>query len=377
MVLRLIAYRLKLGPFRTTAVVISIAAVIAEILILEGFLAGMYEQLRQAVLRRGGDLIATQAGVSNFMAVRSILPQLSRLDVEAVEGVRAAHPITGLPVIYDQDGRRTPIFLFVYDTAGGPADIIAGKPIASDRGIIIDRALSVRYGLAPGDIFEVSDFAFTVSGISAGSSAFFTPFGFITYDDLIDFYFDSEVAADIATFPLLSFLLIDVEPDAEPATVAAHIEATVDEADVHVPVDLARRDENLARTLIGPVLGLMLAVSYVIGALVVAMFMSAAVRGRLRELGVLKALGFGPRALAGAVLIEAILLTVLAIPIGILLAHGAAKAIDSVSPLYLVLVNEPLAITQTVIACLAFAALGALVPMRTISRVDPADIFRG
>ena len=55
-----------------------------------------------------------------------MLPQLARPAVEDVAGGRVAHPLTGLPIIYGRDGRRTPIFVFVYDTAGGPAAIAEG-----------------------------------------------------------------------------------------------------------------------------------------------------------------------------------------------------------------------------------------------------------
>lgn len=83
----LIYRQLSLEPVRTATTVIVIAAIIAEILILEGFLAGLYSQLRDAVLNRGGNLIVTQAGISNFIAARSILPQMARLEVEGESAV--------------------------------------------------------------------------------------------------------------------------------------------------------------------------------------------------------------------------------------------------------------------------------------------------
>lgn len=372
----LVYRQLRLESGRTILTVLAIAAVIAEILILEGFLAGLYEQMRMAVLNRGGDLVVTQAGISNFIAARSILPQVSRLQVEEIEGVKVAHPLTGISVIYEQDGRRTPIIVLVYDTAGGPTAIVTGEGDPVERGIVVDRALAIKYDLSPGDPIRISDFEFTVSGVSTNSSAFMTPFAFITYDDLIDFYFESDVAADIATFPLLSFLLVEVEPGAEPLAVAARIEEHVEAADVFLPGELARKDENLARELMGPILGLLLAVSYGIGVLVVGMFMFAAVRGRLRNLGVLKALGFRQRVLGTAVILEAVVLTLVALPIGILLAMVIAGIIDRIAPVYLILATEPAAVARTAAACLAFAALGAFVPVRAIANIDPAIVFR-
>jgi putative ABC transport system permease protein len=368
--------QLRFNSGRTILTVLAIAAVVAEILILEGFLAGLYEQMRMAVLNRGGDLVVTQAGISNFIATRSILPQVSRLQVEEIEGVKVAHPLTGISAIYERDGRRTPIIVLVYDTAGGPTAIVTGEDNPIDRGIIIDRAIANRYDLSPGDPIRIFDFEFTVSGVSTNSSAFMTPFAFITYDDLIDFYFESDVAADIATFPLLSFLLVEVEPGARALEVAARIEEGIEAADVFLPDDLAQRDENLGREMLGPILGLLLVVSYGIGALVVSMFMFSAVHGRLRTLGVLKALGFRQRMLGAAVVLEALVLTMVALPIGILLAVVAAGVIDNIAPVYLILATEPAAVARTAAACLAFATIGAFVPVRAIANIEPAIVFR-
>lgn len=368
--------QLRLDAVRSILTVLAVAAVVAEILILEGFLAGLYFQLRQAVLNRGGDLIVTQAGISNFIATRSILPQTARLDVEAVEGVRVAHPLTGISVIYERGGRRTPIMILVYDTAGGPTKIVSGEAVNADRGIIIDRALAVKYDLSPGDPMTISDFVFTVSGVSTDSAAFLTPFAFITYDDLIDFYFESDVAADIATFPLLSFLLVETDPGADVAAVAERIDKQVGVADVFLPSALALRDEILGREMLGPILGLLLVVSYGIGVLVVGMFMFVAIRGRLWDFGVLRALGFRTRSLSFAVVVEAAFLTLLALPVGVVLANLAAQAIQAEAPVYLVLATEPAGIARTAIAALAFSALGALVPVRAIHGIDPAVVFR-
>lgn len=372
----LILRQLRLESARTTLTVLAIAGVIAVILVLEGFLAGLYDQLRTAVINRGGDLIVTQAGIPNFIAARSILPQTARLDVEGVEGVQEAHPLTAISIIYEKNGRRTPIIAFVYDTAGGPTEIVSGKSIPDAREIIIDRALATKYGLSPGDPMEISEFEFRVAGISANSSAFMTPFAFIKYDDLIDFYFESDIAADIATFPLLSFLLVDIDPDADNLIVAQRIEESIDSADVFLPSELAERDVNLGREMLGPILGLLLFVSYGIGILVVGMFMFSAIRGRLRNLGVLKALGFRQRTLGVAAIFEAILLTIVALPVGILLASVIAAVIDTIAPVYLILAAEPGAIMRTAIACLVFAMLGATIPVRTIAHIDPAVVFR-
>ncbi|HEX6259603.1 MAG TPA: ABC transporter permease, partial [Woeseiaceae bacterium] len=361
---------------RTCLTVIAIAAVVAVILILEGFNEGLLAQLRRAVTDRGADLIVTQSGVSNMIAARSILPQFARQDVEAVRGVAAAHPLTGIPVIYNQDGQRTPIFLLVYDSGGGPTRLVRGTTNKHSRDIVIDRSVVRKYALELGDPFIISDFEFRVAGISEGTAALFTPFGFVRYDDLIDFYFESDIAADISTFPLLSFLLVELAAGAEPSVVAAAIEGAVPDGDVFLPGALAGEDAALGRMLFGPVLKLLIAVGYVIGVLVIGIIMFAAVSARRRDFGVLKALGFSHSVLSLSVVLEALVLALAAVPFGAALAALMAWAIETIMPPYSILAAEPAAVLRTSIACLGFAGLGASAPIFLIRRLDPAIAFR-
>jgi hypothetical protein len=301
----------------------ALAAAIAAILIFEGLLEGLVAQSRDAVLNRGADVIVTQAGVKSLTLARSILPQSARSEVEVIDGVSIAHPLTGIPVIYVEGDERAALLRFVYDTGGGPARLIAGQDISAPRGIIVDQSFAERFGLAVGDPLVISDFEFTISGVTHGASAYFSAFGFVRYDDLIDFYFESDLADDISTFRLLSFLLVDLDDGADRENVAAAIEAAVTSADVYTPQALADEDEALSRSLLGPIIAFLIAASYVSGAPVIGIIMFAAVDARRREFGVIKALGYPNRFLARAVVAEALILVCVALPVGLLLARLA------------------------------------------------------
>jgi putative ABC transport system permease protein len=372
-----LAYRhLIFDPVRTALTGVALAAVIAVILVLEGFSQGLATQSRQLVLERGADLIVTQAGIANMHAARSVLPQFTRREVEAIAGIALAHPLTGVLSIFEQGDRRTPIYLMVYDTAGGPSRIVAGGPATTSRDIVIDRSLARKHRLRPGDPFVLSDFEFRIAGIAMGAAALLTPVGFVRFDGLLDFYFESDLAADISTFPLLSYLLVELEPGADRTVVAARIGALVPAGDVFLPEQLADNDASLVGVMFGPIFSLLIWVAYLIGLLVTAIIMFAAVLARRRSFGVLKALGFSPQFLGAAVVLEAIALVVVALPAGMLVAAGIGAAFEAAMPLYLVLPLEPAPVLQTAAASLTFAVLGALAPMPLIRRVDPALVFR-
>lgn len=368
---------LRLDPARTGLTAAAVAAVVAVILVLEGFNEGLLRQLRETVARRGGDLILCQAGVANMTVARSVLPQYTRLEVEEIEGVAAAHPLTAIYVIYEQDGTRTPVFLIVYDTAGGPHDFVAGGPPSAAREIVVDRSLTRKYGLEVGDALVVTGYPFKISGITRDDASMFSPLGFVRFDDLIDFYLESDLATDITTFPLLSFLLVDLQEGADAAVVAARIESDLPSVDAFTVDRLASNDEAVGRMLFGPIFKLLIGIGYVIGALVVGIIMFAAVSARRRELGVLMALGFRLRFIGLAVLMEAAFFAVVALPLGVLLATVVGAGIEAMMPLYEILVVEPAPLLRTGAACLSFAIVGGLAPLLRLRTIDPCLVFRG
>jgi len=376
MILKLIMRRFKNEPARVLFMVVSIASVITVVLVLEGFREGIYQQIRNIIFNRGGDVIVSQAGVSNMIASRSILPQLSRLAIEEIDGVVNAHPLTTLPIIYNKDNRRTPVFILVYDTLGGPGVIEKGRGIKEGREIVIDKSLSVIYGLEPGDDFIVSDFNFRVAGISNNTAAFFAPFAFATYDDLIDLYFESDIVGDLSTLPLLSFLLVEVQPGYDARKIATAIEKKLPEVDAYLPETFAQNDVQMSRSMLGAVFQLMIVIAYVICVLVISLIMFSAIQNRKYELAVCKAMGFTLPRLAAGVLLETMLVTLIAIPVANVFAYLLAQLIHEVAPVYLVLSSEPGPVLRTLIASLLFALFGALLSLRAVARLDPVMAFR-
>lgn len=363
-------------PGRTLFLALAVGSALSVPLVLEGFHSGILEQLRQTVLRRGADLIAVQAGVNNFLATRSRLPQLSRGAVEAVPGVRNAEPLTLLPVIFEHRGRQAPVFLMVHDRAGGPGELVAGHVPREPAEVVVDLSLATMFDLAPGDPLSISDFTFRVAGVTTGAAAFFASIVFVSYDDLIDFYFASDVMGDIATVPLLSYLLIELEDGADPLSVRDALEEAVPAIDIYQPGPLAENDAAMGRALLGPVIGVLIMLSYLIALMVIGMVLYANARARRRVYGVLMALGFRRGQLLGGLASEGLGITAAAIPVAVLIAWGIARSISTQAPLYLLPVLEPLPLVRTALAALVIALLSAGGVLMTLARLEPAIAFR-
>lgn len=373
---RLATRQLLLDFTRTLLTCLAIASVIGVILMLEGFELGLYSQLRQMVLNRDADLIVSQAGVSNMLVARSSLPQLSRERIEAIDEVAVAHPVTGLPVFIEKHGRKTPVLLYVYDSHGGPSNIWKGRAIEQGREVVIDHSLAKKNGLKLGDELVVSDFTFTIVGITRKEAALFMPLTFVNYDGLLDFYFESDIGADILTAPLLSFLLVKLQAGADINIAMQAIEAAEPAADVYTPAQMIDNELGLGHDMFGPVMGLLIKVGYVIGLLVVSLFMYADISSRSHSFGVLKALGFRQGLLGQTVLIQTGLLLLFAFPLGVLVALGLAGFIHWAIPLYQVDALDGYAVLRTLLAACGFALLGAWLPVRMIAHIDPQLVFK-
>lgn len=374
---RLIYRQLVYEPFRTLITVAAIASALAVILLLEGFQTGLLVQLKNVALNRSADLIVAQKGVTNFVASRSVLPQLSRQRVESVNGVVEAYPITMVPVIYQKAGfRKSPVFFVVYDVAGGPSALIEGHAPQAPREIVIDESLAVLYALQVGDPFVVAEFEFRVAGIARNASALFTAFAFINYDDMIDFYFDSDLVGDISNLPLLSYLLVALQPGVDRNAVATAIEMVEPEGDVFTPETLSQNDIAIGRTLFGPVMGVLISAGYVIALLMMGMITFASAHARRRDYGVLKAFGFSNDNLARAMVAESLAMMILALPAAVFLALAGAWIIETQVPLYFVPIVNGEQLARTFVGALVAGLVGAYLPYRLIAKLDPSIVFR-
>ncbi len=73
---------------------------------------------------------------------------------------------------------------------------------------------------------------------------------------------------------------------------------------------------------------------------------------------------------------EAALLTLLAIPLGVLVSRLTASISNAVMPVYLILPTEPGPLVFAIAACGLFALIGAIWPLRYIRGLEPGEVFR-
>jgi len=177
---------------------------------------------------------------------------------------------------------------------------------------------------------------------------------------------------------LVSVFVVRVAPGHSPESVAAAIDAAYETGPVrtHTQTERMHRAEEagLLTTLVD-YLGWIGAVVVFATLVMVANAMGIAVAERRRETGIVRALGFRTRVVAGCVVLEAVVV----VGIGGALGLAAAWAVGPVVRRGMMLSGYevlPSTIALGVVASLLIAALGSLFPAVALAAVRPVDAIR-
>lgn len=371
-------WKLWLGePVRAVASVLVFAAVVALMLVFEGLRFGIIEDLRAFPAQLPADFVIVEKGIGQFAVMASNLPQISRQQVEEVEGVSGVEPLSLAPVIFTRNGLKTPALVLAYDQEPFPKQLASGRRVQQPHEVVIDGALAKRHKLKLGDVIEILDYELAIVGISSVTTSPFAPYVFLYYDDLIDLALEADMAIGAEDYSLVSVLLVKAAAGVDRAELHAAITAAVPEGDVYTPEELGSRDAQFGWRLLGPVLMLTSTTAWLIGILVMGFLRYAEVQARLQEYGVQKALGADLGFLAGVMGVGALMLVICAFPLGFGLASALAVLIQDWNPLYSVMLGEPKVLAGALLAVLSSAVVGSLIPLRSLHRLDPNLVFQG
>lgn len=144
---------------------------------------------------------------------------------------------------------------------------------------------------------------------------------------------------------------------------------------VMTKVDFVQRETNYwnSATPIGYIFAFGAIMGFVVGAIIVYQILFADVSEHLNEYATLRAMGYPNRFISGIVIQQAVILGVLGYIPGLIAVHwlyGKAAAATNL-PLY---VTQDRAVT-VLLMTLAMCALSALLALRKVRRLDPADVF--
>ena len=347
--------------------VVGVALAILLILLLQGFLGGMFRQIAAYLENSPGSLVVAQDGVVNLLGATSLLPPEAAAEARQVKGIEAVVPILSQFVILDLHDKKQPVYLIGYDPAigGGPWQVAEGRGPNADDEMVIDSVLADRHGLHLGDRFKIMDREFTIVGLSQGTTSWMTSFLFVR----------KTAAEALVRVPgATSFLLISPAAGQDPETARLRLES-IPGTQALLKTEMIANDSKLFGRLFSAPIRLMAGIAFLVGTLVVGLVIYTATIERRREYGVLKAIGAPNRVLFGVVTLQALAASVAGSLGGVALAVAAARAIMQLRPQFLIIL-EPTAAGGAIIAGVSMALLAALLPARIIGKLPPADVFR-
>lgn len=363
-----LAYRnLFQDKVRLTLSIAGVALAAMLILLLNGFLNGLYRQVSSYLDHAPGPIVVAQDGVSNFLGVTSLLPSGTADAARRVSGVSQVVPVLSRMAILDLHGKRQPVFLVGYDPVigGGPWRLAEGREPQTDDEMVFDSVLAQRYGTTLGDKINILGREFRVVGLSEGTTSWMTSFVFLRKTAA-----ESLLLAPGAT----SFLLVAPSNGISPEELRGRLRGLPD-TNVLLKSEIINNDSQLLISFFSTSVRLMVGIAFLVGILVVGLVIYTATVERQREYGVLKAIGIRNAKLYRVVITQALIAAGAGSLAGVGLAFSAAQLIMRVRPEYLV-TFEPPTVGWALLAGLVMALVAALYPARAMAKLAPADVFR-
>jgi putative ABC transport system permease protein len=344
-----------------------VALAVMLILVLNGFLDGMYRQITSYLDHSDSSLVVAQEDVVNLLGATSRLPGGIISQVEAVRGVDEAIPILSQFVILDLHGKKQPTYMVGYDPdqGGGPWELFAGRQPRTKREMVLDRILADRHGLKLGDMVEVLGKDFTIVGLSNGTTSWMTSF----------FFLRKEAAEDLLLAPgATSYLLLTTSTGANLDDILRRLN-NLSGINALTKREVAANDLKLFAKVFSAPVKLMVGIAFLVGTMIVGLVIYTITVERQREYGVIKAIGAPNWVLYRVVLTQALVAALMGALTGMFLAYGVSQWIMTARPQFLI-TFDPLDVGWALLAGLGMALVAALVPARVVAGLEPAEIFR-
>ncbi|MFA6474669.1 MAG: ABC transporter permease [Patescibacteria group bacterium] len=335
------------------------------ILLMVGLYQGWNTQMTRFLGSIPADLWVGQTGSGDMSHTISILPSTAQATLEAQPDVTQVAPFVGRRVNIKLNGSDQHLYLVGIDPTQfvKPYKSVYGTTSPGTNEIIIDEAFATDQGLAIGDTLDILDKTFKISGISSGGHVLVFSYAFVTMDDLVDL---TEFNGFVNYFLVRSSNI----QRSEDAIVQAltGVEAIDRE-------DFSLRNSAIIREAFLPILGVLVIVAVAIGIAIIGLMIFTATLEKRREYGVLKAIGYTNSQLFVIALVQSLVAGVIGFVVGSVLAPIVAEiAAKFVGGFIYDLGVRELAVVGA--GTLVMSAVAALLPLRVLVSIDPADVFK-
>ncbi|MEZ4666495.1 MAG: ABC transporter permease [Anaerolineae bacterium] len=174
---------------------------------------------------------------------------------------------------------------------------------------------------------------------------------------------------------IASYYALRLPPETNLKIVSTAIEGQFPNVEVFTPNQKTDDSVKIVATVLDTPINLMLGISIVIGIAVMGLTAYTTIVDRMREYGVLKAVGASRAWLNRLVITETFYQAGLGFTAGAIFSYVAAQVIMYLFPQFIIVIR-PETLVSTGILALVMSVLAALLPIRRLGAVDPAVAFR-
>ncbi len=349
---------------RTLLTVGTIGLTVGAIMALEGTIRGMLTSMEGVF--GGTEIMVRQANIADTEF--SALDERIGDKIEALPAVQSASGVLFTAVMLPE--ANSFFILFGYEPneyAIQRYKIVEGEPLTGNRQVIIGRTMAEALNQGVGSTIELSGSRYRVVGIYETKVGWEEMGGVMTLRD-------SQILAGRPH--KVSMYAIKMHNPDEAGEVVSWINEEYPEAAASLSGDFVDQmpDMQTVNALIGGISFLAIAV----GGVGVLNTMLMAVFERTREIGVLRALGWGRRSILGLILTEALWLGLIGAGVGVAIAFGLVALIGmepTVGPL-LQPVWELQVFVRAITTAVLLGLLGGLYPAYRATRLQPVEALR-
>ena len=309
-----------------------------------------------------GDVWVAQLGTSDPFHSTSFLPLSDARRAARVSGVRNVIPVYTRHIAFVERGHELDVFAMALAV---PSRNTTSRYEPRAGTIAIDRVLASQAHVGVGDSMLVLGRRLAVASIHSGGNSIFQT----------AFLNAADAKALFGIDDLTNFLLVDVAPGAQASAVAAALGRALPGTETHTSAQFATSFADRVNAGFLAVVGVLVAIGFVVGGAVIALTTYTATVERAREFGVLMAIGASGAFLYRVVVRQSLIVGVLGAGTGIAASVAATRLIRNGVPEF-VAVLRPLDAAGVFIVAIVMAIAASYVPVRRINRIDPAEVFR-
>lgn len=352
---------------RAGLAVSGLAVALLLVLLLDGIFAGAIHQVTAYLRSLPADVIVSQRGVRTMHMSASALPEDSVARIERMPGVAWADGIRYTSGTLHAKGRSQLSYVIGYDTTtgrDGPWNLVRGRRPGPHQAVV-DEVAADQLGIDVGGKVEILGRPFTVSGLSQGGTSITNTTAFIRTEDF-----------RAIRGPSLSYVLVKARAGTSASGLKAMLARRLPGATVQMREEFISQESRIIRDMSADIMQIMSIIAFLIALAVVALTLFTATLSKLREYAVVKAIGAPSWRLGGTIAAQATWSIGLALVVAVALALVLRSVVGAATP-NVRLQIEPTSVIRVGVSALFAGAIGALVPLRRLIRLDPATAFKG